>query len=113
MVVPTEDNLKPGNDAVEPDATLLYADLADSTKLMDGYKNTFAAEISKMSLHRAAKIIESDGGALTAYDGDRITAVFIGGINRTSAVRAAMKIKWAASSILNPGLKPTLPPQPP
>jgi class 3 adenylate cyclase len=54
-------------------------------------KHRFAAEIYKTFLHCAAKIIRSEDGVITAYDGDRIMAVFIGNAKNTSAVRAALK----------------------
>jgi class 3 adenylate cyclase len=108
-VVPTEDSLKLGNDAIKLDATVLYADLADSTKLVDDQAKQFAAEIYKTFLHCAAKIIREDNGVITAYDGDRIMAVFIEGNKNTSAVRAAMKIKWAVDEIVNPAKKAQYP----
>jgi len=37
-----------------------------------------AAEIYKTYLHCAAKIIRSEGGSITSYDGDRIMGIFIG-----------------------------------
>jgi class 3 adenylate cyclase len=101
-VVPSDDSIKLGNDAVDLEATVLYADMADSTKLVDGYKNWFAAEIYKAFLYSAAKIVREEGGAITAYDGDRIMAVFIEGAKNTAAVRAGMKIKWAVDEIINP-----------
>jgi class 3 adenylate cyclase len=55
-------------------------------------------------LHCAAKIIRSESGEITAYDGDRVMAVFIGGNKNTSAVRAALKINYARSNIINPGI---------
>ena len=50
-VVPTSESVKLGNDAVRLDATVLYADLADSTKLVDGWKNWFVAKVYKAYLH--------------------------------------------------------------
>ena len=101
-VIPEDDGVKLGNDAVKLDATVLYADLADSTALVDGYKPLFAAEIYKTFLLCAAKIIRSEKGVITAYDGDRVIAVYIGNAKNTSAVRSAMKIKWARDEILEP-----------
>ena len=101
-VVPDDDSLTLGNDAVKLAATVLYADLADSTKLVAGHANFFAAEMYKTFLHCAAKIIRSEDGAITAYDGDRIMAVYIGDLKNTRAVRAAMKIRFAVSHIINP-----------
>jgi class 3 adenylate cyclase len=108
-VVPSDDSLKLSNDAVKLEATVLYADMADSTILVDGYNGRFAAEIYKTFLHCAAKIIRSKGGVITAYDGDRIMAVFIDGAKNTAAVRAAMKIKWAVAEIINPAKKEQYP----
>jgi class 3 adenylate cyclase len=101
-IVPEDDGLQLGNDAVKLKATVLYADLADSTILVDAYQPHFAAEIYKTFLHAAAKIIRSESGVITAYDGDRIMAVYIGDSKNTSAVRTAMKIKYAVSEIINP-----------
>lgn len=111
-VIPADESLKLGNDAVKIDATVLYADLADSTKLVDNHSSRFAAEIYKTFLHCAAKIIRNEGGAITAYDGDRIMAVFIGDIKNTRAVRAALKINHAVTYIINPAKKAQYPLKP-
>lgn len=92
QVVPEAENLKLGNDAVKLTATVLYADMADSTKLVDGYTPQFAAEIYKSFLHCAAKIVRAEGGVITAYDGDRLMAVFIGNMKNTSAARSALSL---------------------
>jgi class 3 adenylate cyclase len=99
-VIPADDAVLLGNDAVKLDATILYADLADSTVLVDTHKPWFAAEIYKTFLHCAAKIIRSESGVITVYDGDRIMAVFIGGTKNTQAVRTALKINSAARIII-------------
>ncbi len=102
--VPSPEDLKLGNDAVKLDATVLYADMSDSTKLVDEQTPTFAAEIYKAYLTCAAKIVKSEGGSITAYDGDRIMAVFIGGFKNTTAARTALKINGAVHDIINPAL---------
>jgi len=90
-VVPEDVNLKLGNDAVNLDATVLSADLADSTKLVDGYKPWFAAEIYKTFLHCAAKIIRSHNGVITAYDGDRIMGSILANLRTLRQSRARCK----------------------
>jgi len=107
--VPDSDDLTLSNDAVKLDGTVLYADLSGSTKLVDGYKGHFAAEIYKAYLHCAAKIITSEGGVITAYDGDRIMAVYIGDYKNTSAARSGLKINYALDNIVNPALKAQYP----
>ena len=104
-VVPDPEDLQLGNDAVKLQATVLYADMSDSTDLVDRHKHHFAAEIYKTYLRSAATIIKSEKGTITAYDGDRVMAVFLGNSKNTSAVRSAMKINYAVHNIINPLLK--------
>lgn len=116
-VVPTDSSVGLGNEGVEIDAAVLYADLSGSTALVNNYTPEFAAEVYKSYLHIAAKIIRSEGGEITAYDGDRIMAVFLGATGAASlllgeskesvAVRTAMKINWAVINIINPGIVAT------
>ena len=100
-VVPASNSIALDNDAVKlDDATVLYADLADSTNLVDAYGPEFPAEIYKTFLHCAGKIIRSEGGEITAYDGDRIMAVYLRPSKHTSAVRSALKINYAVQRII-------------
>jgi len=103
--VPDPEDLGLGNDAVKLDGTVLYADMSGSTKLVDGHPPFFAAEIYKSYLRCAARIVKAEGGTITAYDGDRIMAVFVGGSKNTSAAKAALKINYAVINIVNPGIK--------
>ena len=104
-VVPESENIKLSNDAVELEGTVLYADLTASTQLVDSQKPLFAAEIYKTYLRCAAKIIVAEGGSITANDGDRIMAVFIGDSKNSSAAKTALKINYAVEHIINPALK--------
>jgi class 3 adenylate cyclase len=103
-VIPDDKSIALRNEGIELDATVLYADLSGSTNLVDTKTKDFAAEIYKTFLHCAAKIIGSESGEITAYDGDRIMAVFIGSYKNSSAVKAALKINWAVGNIINPGI---------
>lgn len=42
---------------------------------------------------------------ITAYDGDRVMAVFTGTSKNTSAARCALKIHWAVVDIIQPAIK--------
>lgn len=103
--VPEAEDVKLGNDAVKLQGTVLYADLAESTDLVDGYKAWFAAEVYKSYLLCASKIIRQEGGVITAFDGDRVMAVFIGNAKNTSAARCALKIDHAVVKIINPAIE--------
>ncbi|MCB2177203.1 MAG: hypothetical protein KQH57_15440 [Actinomycetales bacterium] len=102
--VPDSSSVTFGTDAVELDGTVLYADLTDSTGLVNGYKDWFAAEVYKNYLYTAARIIRDQNGTITAYDGDRVMAVFIGNNKNTAAAKTALKINWAVRHILQPAL---------
>ena len=102
QVVPkTEDVLLAGG-AVELNATVLYADLADSTALVNAESPTFSAEVYKTFLRCAARLITYEGGVITAYDGDRVMGVFIGNAKNTTAARTALKIHYAVRDIIRP-----------
>jgi len=98
--VPDPEDLPLKNLAVELDATVLYADLAASTKMTKGYKDWFAAEVYKSYLYCAAKIIRARGGSITAYDGDRVMGVFIGSSKNTDAAKCGLQINYAAQKIV-------------
>lgn len=87
------------------EATVLYADLDGSTDMVDSRPWWFSADIYKAYLRCAAAVIRSEGGDITAYDGDRVMAVFIGDSKNTSAVRAALKINYAVLEIIQPAIK--------
>jgi class 3 adenylate cyclase len=101
-VVPEPESIGLGNNAIKLDATVLYADMADSTKMVDDNGANYAAEIYKSFLYCAGRIIHSEQGVITAYDGDRIMAVFIGERKNTRAVKTGLKINYAVKKIINP-----------
>ncbi|MCP1516923.1 class 3 adenylate cyclase [Pseudomonas migulae] len=105
-VVPAPESVGLGKKAILlKKAVVFYADLNGSTKMVDKMKWQFSAEIYKTFLHCAAKIVRSENGDITAYDGDRIMAIFIGESKCDRAVRAALKLKWAVTNILMPEMK--------
>ncbi|HZV34243.1 MAG TPA: adenylate/guanylate cyclase domain-containing protein, partial [Verrucomicrobiae bacterium] len=65
----------------------------------------FAAEVYKSYLHCASKIIKNQDGVITAFDGDRIMAVFIGDRKCTNAAKAALQLNFSVSKIINPCIK--------
>lgn len=105
-IVPAPSDLALGNSAKKlSSAAVLYADLDGSTSMVDTKYWHFSAEVYKSFLNAVAKIVKSEGGSITAYDGDRLMAIFIGDGNCDAAVRAALKIQWAVKYIINPAIK--------
>ncbi|MER8608382.1 adenylate/guanylate cyclase domain-containing protein [Mesorhizobium sp. M1156] len=107
--IPEDTEIKLGNDGVDLEATILYADLADSTKLVDNYKDWYAGEQYKTFLRCATKLIKSEGGEVRSYDGDRVMGIFIGDSKNTNAVRCGLKINWAVKNIIEPAKKKQYP----
>lgn len=107
--VPESQDVQLGNHAVKLDGVVLYADLDSSTALVDTRVPAFAAEIYKAFLYSAAKVIRSCGGAITAYDGDRVMAVFIGDSKNSSAASCGLKINYAVTKLVQPALKKQYP----
>lgn len=110
--VPTEESVSLGNDGVRIDATVLYADMADSTKLVDAYDATFAAEIYGTFLRCASRIIKANEGVITAFDGDRVMAVYMGDRKEAKACWTALKINHAMIEIIRPELERQYPETP-
>lgn len=101
-VVPSADSLTFGNTGVYLDATVIYADIRGSTELVDFLPEVQAAEYYKAFLHCAAKIAKAEEGTITAYDGDRLMAIFLGENQAINAIRAALKISGAVVRMINP-----------
>ena len=107
--VPEPGDLRLSNGATQVNRTVLYADLDASTNLVDSYPPGFAAKIYKAYLSCAARIIKDEKGDITAYDGDRIMAVYAEDEKDTRAARSALKINYAVIEIINPILKKCYP----
>jgi class 3 adenylate cyclase len=105
-VIPDPEDLTLSNDArYFKKATVLYADLSGSTNLVNNQPWSRAGEIYKSYLSCAARVIRSLGGDITAYDGDRIMAVFLGDNHTSNAAKCGLQINWAVREIVNPALK--------
>jgi class 3 adenylate cyclase len=103
-IVPEAEDVKLGNDAVTLNATVLYADLDQSTALVSGYRDWFAAEVYKCYLVSACHAIRNNGGVITAFDGDRVMAVYIGDDKNATAAKTALQISFLCGEI-NSALK--------
>jgi class 3 adenylate cyclase len=107
--VPEAEDVKLGNDAVTLKGTVLYADLTDSTGLVKGYKDWFAAEVYKAYLVASCRLVRNNDGVITAFDGDRVMAVFHGNSKNTSATRCALQINYVVKNVVNPAIKERYP----
>lgn len=97
--IPETEDFALAGGAVEIDATFLYADLADSSKMAKELDRRVTAKIIKSFLYCASKQIVSRGGKIVSFDGDRVMGVFYGESKNTSAAKCALHIKWAVDRI--------------
>lgn len=107
--IPEQDDIGYGNVGSKIEATVLYADLANSTGLVRDYKAWFAAAVSKAFLLSAVRIIRQKGGKITSFDGDRVMGIFYGDSQDSDAAIAAQQINYAVAEIIKPSLKAKYP----
>lgn len=77
--------------------------------MVEEKRDWVAASVYKSYLYCAAKIIRANGGVITAYDGDRVMAVYIGGTKNSSAAKTGLQIHWAVDNIVMPRYKARFP----
>lgn len=88
--------------AVEIDATFLYADLANSSKMAKELDRRIVAKIIKSFLTSVSKLIMHNNGKIVSFDGDRVLGVFYGNSKNSSAAKCALQIKYVVSKIIKP-----------
>jgi class 3 adenylate cyclase len=99
QVVPTTESVKLAGGGVKLDAVMLYADLADSTKLAM-WDRRVAARVCKAFLAGSTRLIRARGGEVRSFDGDRVMGVFLGGSKNSNAVKCALQIAWMFRKVL-------------
>lgn len=101
-VVPNTEDVKLAGGAVRLDATVLYADMVQSSYLATEFQQRTAAKVMKAFLKTMTRLITTYGGKVTRFDGDRVRGVFIGGSKNTNAGMCALKMKYAVKEIIKP-----------
>jgi adenylate cyclase len=109
ILVPESEDVALAGGAVKLDATILYADLADSTELAMTYDRRVAAKVYKSFLSCASRIIKQQGGHIRSFDGDRVMGIFIGDSKNTNAVKCALMINWTFLKVIKPKLESKYP----
>jgi adenylate cyclase len=101
--VPETMNVTLAGGSVKLEATMLYADLADSTSIAM-YDRRVAARLFKAFLASVSRIIRERGGYVRSFDGDRVMGVFVGEYKNTSAAKAALNINHVFVDVIKPKL---------
>ncbi|EMS81744.1 adenylate/guanylate cyclase domain-containing protein [Desulfotignum phosphitoxidans] len=102
QVVPASNDVALAGGAVELEATMLYADLANSSKMAKELDRRVAAKILKTFLATTSRLVRAHNGTIVSFDGDRVLGVFVGNSKNTSAAKCALNIKYVVKEIIRP-----------
>jgi class 3 adenylate cyclase len=96
----TDSKLTFGNTALTFEATVLYIDMRESTKVLNKHNKRTIAKIHMAYLYTVVKIAKSLGGEVRSFNGDSVLAFFPGTSKRdlSDAVKAAMQIRYMIGS---------------
>jgi class 3 adenylate cyclase len=108
-VVPETDDVALSGGAVRIEAAILYADMAESTKLVSDFDARTAARVMKSFLYCSSRLIRGNGGEIRSFDGDRVMGIFIGDAKNSSAAKCALQIKYAIDEIVRPKVEAKYP----
>lgn len=102
QVVPSTDSIALNGGSVELEATYIYADLANSSRMARYFDRRVTAKILKSFLSTATRLIKHRGGTVMSFDGDRVMGAFVGGSKCTNAAKCAFAITWTVEEIIRP-----------
>jgi len=91
--------------AVRLDATVLYADLAQSSRLATDFQQKTAAKVIRIFLYCMCRLITAHEGTITSFDGDRVMGVFLGDSKNSNAATCALKMNYVTLKIIQPKVK--------
>lgn len=100
--VPSTENVVLAGGAVKLDATVLYADLAQSSKLATDFQQRTAAKVIRSFLFCICRLITGHDGTITSFDGDRVMGIFLSDSKNTNAAKCALKINYVTLKIIQP-----------
>lgn len=100
--IPNQEDIGLGRVGTKIEGVVLYADLADSTGLVRGYTDWFAAAVTKAFLLCSVRVIRHNGGKIISFDGDRVMGIFYGNSKNSSAAIAGQQINYCVSRIIRP-----------
>jgi adenylate cyclase len=100
--IPSTEDIALAGGAVEIDATFLYADLANSSKMAKELDRRVTAKILKSFLAAVSKLVTHNGGKIVSFDGDRVMGVFYGTSKNSDSAKCALQIKYVVQNAIKP-----------
>lgn len=100
--IPNVEDIKLGKFGRELELVMLFIDIRESTKIVDGFRRTTAARMYKSFLWGVTQIARANEGELRSFNGDGVLVAFIGKSKRTNATKAALQMSWFCKKVLKP-----------
>ncbi len=104
-VIPDVDDVPLGKHGRELELAMMFIDIRESTKIVDGFRRRTSARMYKSFLWGITKIAKMNNGELRSFNGDGVLIVFIGDNKRTNAAKAALQMSWFCKNILKPKIE--------
>lgn len=108
----TQGNTKPrvsdisfGKTGRELELAMLFVDIKESTKIVDGFRRITAAKMYKSFLSGVTKIVRANDGELCSFNGDGVLIAFNGDYKCTNAAKSALHLKWYVDKVMQPKLQ--------
>jgi adenylate cyclase len=102
QAVPETETVALANGAVRLDATVLYADLFHSTRLVRAVDRSVAAKVVRAYLSTMTQMVKARGGQVRSFDGDRVMGIFVGDAKNSSAAKCALQMEYVVAKSLRP-----------
>ena len=103
--VPNVEDLQLRKHGKQVELAMLFIDIRESTKIVDGFRRTTAAKMYKSFLWGVTQIARANSGDVRSFNGDGVLVAFYGESKRTNAARAALQMSWFARFVLKPKLE--------
>lgn len=100
--VPSADAVGLGKVGTSIELAMMFVDIRESTKIVDGLRRISAARMYKAFLWSVTKIVKHYGGEVKSFNGDGVLVVFEGDAKCNQAVKAAYMINWMVVNSLRP-----------
>jgi adenylate cyclase len=104
-VIPNVGDIQFGNKGRELDLAMLFIDIRESTKIVDGFRRVTAAKMYKSFLGGITRIARANEGELCSFNGDGVLVAFAGNYRRTHAAKAALQMNWFCYQVLKPKIQ--------
>lgn len=104
-VIPNVNDIAFGKVGRELELAMLFIDIRESTKIVDGFRRTTAAKMYKSFLWGITKIAKLNGGELRSFNGDGVLVAFCGDRKCNNAAKAAMQMSWFCIDVLKPKIE--------